>query len=151
MILCLAHLPAEDVVTLPKGTPWRVPWELLMLGPFQSCVLSDGDAMRHITAAALVRSAVHRSSVPEEPLHADDYSSLLVYPPDTTLVDAARFVVETGWEVAIVGDVDARLLSSRSLFRALLQSAGNELSGPIATSGLARGHASPHHTYCGRR
>ena len=36
---------SDDVVSLATGTPWQVPWELLMLGPFGSCVLHDNGAI----------------------------------------------------------------------------------------------------------
>ena len=120
--MTLASVPAEDVAALPAGTAWRVPWELLMLGPFQSCILADGNEMRHVTAAALVRSALLHHALPEAPLHAEHYATLRVFSPETTLDEAARLVVESGWEVAIVNDVEARLITARTVFRALLQS-----------------------------
>lgn len=91
-----------------------------MLGPWVSCVLADGSHMRHVTAAAMVRSAVQRSTRPDEPLHAEDYEVLPVFASGTTLVEAARLVVETGWEMAIVADPEARLITSRTVFRTLL-------------------------------
>jgi len=137
-MMCLAHVPAEDVVALPAGTSWRVPWELLMLGPFLSCVLADGDQMRHVTAAAMVRSAIQRSTQPEEPLHAEDYETLHVFAPETSVVEAARLVVETGWEVAIVSDPEARLITSRAVFRTLLQSELQDGSQSFAGTGPER-------------
>ncbi len=137
-MMCLAEVPAEDVVALPAGTSWRVPWELLMLGPFMSCVLADGDRMRHVTAAAMVRSAVQRSTQPEEPLHAEDYETLRVFAPETSLVEAARLVVETGWEMAIVSDPEARMITSRTVFRTLLQAELRDGSRSVADAASER-------------
>lgn len=146
--MCLALVPAEDVVALPSGTSWWVPWELLMLGPFVSCVLANGDEMRHVTAAAMVRSAVKRSTQPEEPLHAEDYEMLRVFAPETTLVEAARLVVETGWEVAIVNDTEARMITSRTVFRALLQSELRDDSDAVVGRGPAPTRASTNAFCC---
>jgi hypothetical protein len=117
---------ADDIVVLPHGTRWRVPWELLMLGPFASCVLADGNQARHLTAGALMRSASMRSTGPDEVLHADDYPTLLVFAPETTLLEAAGLAVEMGWELAIVNDEEPRLITTRSVFRSLLASRGTE-------------------------
>lgn len=147
-MMCLADVPAEDVVALPAGTSWRVPWELLMLGPFVSCVLSDGDRMRHVTAAAMVRSAVQRSSLPEEPLHPEDYETLRVLAPETSLVEAARLVVETGWEMAIVNDPNIRLITSRTVFRTLLQSELGDGSQTVAAAVAEQGRMSANAFRC---
>lgn len=93
-----------------------------MLGPFPSCLLADGDDTRHVTAAAMVRSAAllcHRRN-------------------HCTLVEAARLVVETGWEVAIVNDAEARSITSRTVFRVLLQSEMGDESHVVVGTGPAR-------------
>jgi hypothetical protein len=118
---------SDDIAVLPFGTPWRVPWELLMLGPFSSCVLADGDEACHLTAGALVRSAAKRRSGPDEVLHPEDYEPLPIFGPDTTLMDAATLSIESGWEFAIVNDVEPRLITPRSVFRSLLRSSGSPL------------------------
>jgi hypothetical protein len=126
-------LASDDVVVLSVDTPWRVPWELLMLGPFASCVLADGNEARHVTAGALMRSAARRSTGPEEVLHADDYPALLVFEPHTTLLEAAGLAIQMGWEVAVVNDAEPRLITTRAVFRSLLTSSNAE---PLpATSG----------------
>lgn len=119
-------LASDDVVVLSIDTPWRVPWELLMLGPFASCVLADGNEARHVTAGALIRSAAHRSTGPDELLHADDYPPLLVFAPETTLLEAAGLAIQMGWEVAVVNDDEPRLITTRSVFRSLLASSSLE-------------------------
>lgn len=146
--MCLAHVPAEDVVALPAGTSWRVPWELPMLGPFLSCVLADGSEMRHVRAAAMVRGAVQRSTVPEEPLHAEDYEMLRVFAPETTLVEAARLVVETGWEVVLVNDAAARLITSRTVFRAPLQPEMRDDSHAVVSTTAERLRAPTNNAFC---
>jgi hypothetical protein len=105
----------------------------LMLGPFASCVLADGNQARHLTAGALVRSAARSSSGPEAELYADDYAPLLVFAPDTTLLEAAGLAVEIGWELAIVNDANPRLITPRSVFRSLLGSTGSETLSTLST------------------
>jgi hypothetical protein len=133
---------ADDIVVLPAGTRWRVPWELLMLGPFASCVLADGNQARHLTAGTLMRSASKRASGPDDVLHADDYPPLLVFAPDTTLLEAAGLAVDMGWELAVVNDDEPRLISTRTVFRSLLASSGTATlsqlsSGPSKSTRLA--------------
>jgi hypothetical protein len=123
---------ADDIVVLPADTQWRVPWELLMLGPFASCVLADGNQARHLTAGALMRSASRRSTGPDEILHAADYPPLLVFTPETTLLEAAGLAVEMGWELAVVNDREPRLITTRSVFRSLLTSQGSEPLSAVA-------------------
>lgn len=137
---CLATLPAEDVVTLSPRTMWQVPWELLLFGPFANCVLLDGEHVRLVTPTALVRSAVVRSSSPDEPLHPEDYSQLLVFAPATTLINAAKLVIETGWEIALVDDAERRLITPRVVFRALLAiaQADRAATEPVTSADRAR-------------
>jgi hypothetical protein len=116
----LAFIPAEEVVVLAAGTAWQVPWELLMLGPFSDCVLDDGGLMRHVTAGSLLTSATRRQSSPCSPLEADDYRPLLKFAPDMTLLDAARLIVETGWDHAIVMDLHPRLITPHSVLRSIV-------------------------------
>jgi hypothetical protein len=124
---------ADDIVVVPAGTQWRVPWELLMLGPFASCVLADGNQARHLTAGALMRSASRRSTGPDEVLHAGDYPPLLVFAPETTLLEAAGLAVEMGWELAVVNDREPRLITTRSVFRSLLASPGTATLSALPT------------------
>lgn len=132
---CLRALPSEDTVALSADTAWRVPWELLMLGPFTSCVLHDGNLMRHVTATSMIRSALRCGSNPAATLRPDDYPPLLTLLPDMTVIDAVRSVVDNGWEVAIVMHPEPRLITSRTVIRSLLNS--NDISpGPDARPGL---------------
>ena len=117
---CLAPVPAEEVVVLDSGTAWQIPWELLMLGPFAECVLDDGGQMRLVTAAALLCSAARRASPPDSPLVAVDYQPLPSFASDMTLLEAARLIVETGWDRAIVMDPLPRIVTPRSVLRSLL-------------------------------
>jgi hypothetical protein len=117
----LSQIAAEEVVVLAVGTAWQIPWELLMLGPFTECVLDDGGQMRHVTAGALLSSAARRSSPPSSPLEADDYCPLPKFASDMTLLDAARLIVETGWDHAIVMDPHPRLIAPRSVLRSILE------------------------------
>ena len=113
-------LASEDAVVLDPHTAWRVPWELLMQGPFTSCVLDDGKTLRHVTAGALVRSAVTRCSGPQSELEPLDYSVLTQFYPDMLLLEAAGLVVSTGWEIAVVAHAEPKLITPRSVFRGLL-------------------------------
>ncbi len=117
---CISALPTEDVVVLHAETPWAVPWELLMLGPFARCALADTDGFRLVTATAMLRSAVRGTSAPDALLCPLDYEPLLTLSPETSLFDAARSVVEVGWEIAMVSGADPQLIAAQSVFRALL-------------------------------
>ena len=117
---CLAHIVAEEVVVLSLGTAWQIPWELLMLGPFAECILDDGDHLRHVTAGALLCSAARRATPPDSPLEAGDYQPLLRFASDMSLLDAARLIVETGWDRAIVMDPLPKMITPRAVLRALL-------------------------------
>lgn len=128
----LADVPAADIVVLEPGTAWRIPWESLMMGPFTNCALDTGTDMRLITAGAMVRSAVLRSSGPEALLQPSDYSVVPVFAPDMTLIEAAGLVVESGWEIAVVGSSDHKLLCAQTLLRSLL---GTDLSAVSRQSG----------------
>lgn len=117
---CLAHVPAEGLVIVPLGTAWQVPWELLMLGPFAECVLDDDGLMRHVTAGALLCSAAKRSTPPSSPLEAVDYEPLLKFASDMSLLDAAKLIIEPGWDYALVMDPVPRLITPRSVLRSLV-------------------------------
>jgi hypothetical protein len=116
----LSHVASEEVVVLAPGTAWQIPWELLMLGPFSECVLDDRGQMRHVTAGALLASAARHSSPPDSPLLAEDYRPLPTFAPDMTLMDAARLIVETGWDHAILTDPQPRMITPRSVLRSLV-------------------------------
>jgi hypothetical protein len=118
--LCVRTLPSEDTVALSADTAWRVPWELLMLGPFTSCVLHDGDLMRHVTATSMIRSALRCNSNPASALTPDDYPPLMTLLPDMTVMDAVRSVVDNGWDLAVVMHAEPRLITSRTVIRSLL-------------------------------
>jgi len=118
--MTVGGLPAEDVVVLASGTLWQVPWELMMLGPFVSCGLLDGEAIRHVTVPAMVASAVRHCSSPDAVLAACDYPKLPVFAGEMPLLDAAVLVVETGWDLAVVMDREPRLITARSVYRAMV-------------------------------
>ena len=136
----VAMLPAEDVVVLQSGTPWRVSWELLMLGPFASCGLLDGTAIRHVTVPRMIRSAITRSTRPQAALVPSDYERLPVFAGGVTVAAAALLVADTGWDLAVVMDTEPRVISARSVFRALtdggdpcaISSRLVELSAPVS-------------------
>lgn len=118
----VGHLPTEDVVVLAAGTLWQVPWELTMLGPFASCVLLDGDAVRHVTVPTMMASAVRRATNPSTALAPGDYPELPVLAATMSMLDAAVSVLNTGWELAIVMADDVRVITARSVYRALVRS-----------------------------
>ena len=113
---------SDDVVSLATGTPWQVPWELLMLGPFGSCVLHDNGLFRHVTALAMARSAMHRLSKPDDPLCPFDYEILPSFSPEVALIDAARSAMESGWNVAVVRARELRMITADEVFRGLVRS-----------------------------
>ena len=113
---------SDDVVSLTTGTPWQVPWELLMLGPFGSCVLHDNGLFRHVTALAMVRSAMHRLSKPDDPLCPSDYEILPSFSPEAALIDAARSAMKNGWNVAVVRGRELRMITADAVFRGLVRS-----------------------------
>lgn len=117
---CLRTLPSEDTVALAADTAWRVPWELLMLGPFTSCVLFDGNLMRHVTATSLIRSALRCASGPSATLTPDDFPPLLTLLPEMTVINAVRSVVDNGWDLAVVMHTEPRLITARTVIRSLL-------------------------------
>jgi hypothetical protein len=92
----------------------------MMLGPFVSCGLLDGHVIRHVTVPAMVASAIRQCSGPEAVLAACDYPQLPVFDREMTLLDAAVLVVETGWDLAVVMDSEPRLITARSVYRALV-------------------------------
>ena len=126
----VAGLPAEDIVVLASGTAWLVPWELMRHGPFVSCVLLEDTVVRHITVPAMVASATRQLSVsetasrqwsvPETALTPSDYPSIPLLESTMSLLDAAALVAETGWELAVVMDHEQRVITARSVYRALI-------------------------------
>jgi hypothetical protein len=118
----VASLPSDDIVILASNTLWRVPWELMMLGPFTSCGLCDGDLIRHVTVPAMVASAVRRRTTPHDVLVPCDYPLLSVMASQMPLLEAAVLVVETGWEVAVIIDHEPRVITARAVYRALVAS-----------------------------
>lgn len=117
----VAEVAAEDIVMLPSGTPWQVAWELQMLGPFASCGLLDGTAIRHVTVPAMVASALKRSSRPPAALVPSDYERLQVFAGELSVASAAALVASTGWSLAVVMDREPRVITARSVFRALVE------------------------------
>jgi len=136
----VGSLPCEDIVVVAPGTLWRVPWELMMLGPFVSCGLLDGPHIRHVTVPALVTSATRRGTAPSAPLVAEDYVPLPVFAADTPLLDAAALVAGTAWDLAVVMDREPRVITARSVYRALVGSARLAPAGAAAprTAGASR-------------
>ena len=130
-VTTVAGLPAEDGVILPSDTSWIVPWQLMMLGPFVSCGLVDGEVIRHVTVPSMVASAVRRGSTPEAQLVGSDYPPMPVFAAEMPLLDAAMLVAETGWELAVVIDHEPRVITARSVYRALLGSAPVGATGAI--------------------
>jgi len=118
--ITVADLPSEDIEILAPGTSWQVPWELMMLGPFASCALLDGARIRHITIPAMVASAVRRGSGPDAVLTPCDYPTLPVLAAGMQLFDAALSAMESGWDLAAVTDREPRVITARSVYRALV-------------------------------
>lgn len=118
----VGELPAERIVAMRPGTLWQVPWQLMMLGPFVSCVLLDGEFVRHVTVPAMMTSAVRRSPDSDSVLAPSDYPVLPVLAADMTLFDAAVSVVDNGWDLAVVLDREVRVITARSVYRALVGS-----------------------------
>ena len=79
---------------------------------------------RHLTAATMVRSAARRSTDPAAPLEPSDYPQLPTFPADTSLLEAARLIVETGWALAVVLLDEPHLITPRSVLRSLLLTSG---------------------------
>jgi hypothetical protein len=125
----VAHLPSEDIAILPTGTVWQVPWELMMLGPFVSCGLVDGQQIRHVTVSSMMASAVRNGSAPDAVLVPTDYRQLPVFAAKMTVFEAAVAVVETGWELAVVMDADPRVITARSVYSSLVSP--KPRSGPL--------------------
>jgi len=118
--LTVGGLVSEDIVILASSTIWEVPWELMLMGPFVSCGLLDGQHIRHVTVPAMVASAVRNRSTPSATLVADDYPRLPVFAAQMPLLDAAVLVAETGWELAVVMADEPRVVTARTVYRALL-------------------------------
>jgi hypothetical protein len=116
----VALLPAEDIVILAPDTVWQVPWELMMLGPFASCGLVDGEQIRHVTVSLMMASAVRHGTTPDAVLVPSDYPQLPVFASAMTVFEAAVAVVETGWELAVVMDRDPRVITARSVYCSLV-------------------------------
>lgn len=132
--MTVAALLSEDMVVLASGTPWHVPWELMMLGPFVGCGLLDGAVIRHVTVPAMVASAVRRCSTPDAALEPSDYALLPVFAADMSVFAAASLVVETGWDLAIVMDREPRLITARSVYRSLVRPKSDVLAHTSATA-----------------
>jgi hypothetical protein len=118
--LTVSDLPMEDIAILPPGTVWQVPWELMMLGPFASCGLLDGNVVRYITVPAMVASALRCCFSNDAALVPADFASLPVFAPDMALLAAAVLVVETGWDLAVVMTHEPQVVTARSVYRALV-------------------------------
>ena len=129
----VAGLPSEDIVVLAAGTLWQVPWELMMLGPFVSCGLLDGTLIRHVTVPAMVASALRQGSAPDDVLLPCDYTPMPVFAAEMPLLDAAALVAEAGWELAVVMSCEPRVITARSVYRALVGSAAL-CTAPASTS-----------------
>lgn len=125
----VGDLPAEDIVVLASSTLWQVPWELMMLGPFVSCGLLDGKVIRHVTVPAMVASAVRHGSSPDAVLAPSDYPKLPVFDAQMQVLEAAVSVLESGWDLAVVMHREPRLITARSVYRALVGS-GSVMSVP---------------------
>jgi hypothetical protein len=119
-VATVSALPTEDIVVLASGTPWHVPWELMMVGPFVSCGLLDGRLIRHVTVPTMIASAVRQGSAPDAALVPADYRALPVFPAEMPVLDAAASVVESGWDLAIVMADEPRVITARSVYRALV-------------------------------
>lgn len=131
----VAGLPAEDIVMLASGTPWHVAWELQMAGPFASCGLLDGTSIRLVTVSAMVASALKRSSRPTAVLVPSDYDRLPVFAGELPIAAAATLVASTGWSLAVVMDLEPRVITARAVFRALVETA-SATDGPDMWSAL---------------
>jgi hypothetical protein len=92
----------------------------MLLGPFGSCGLIDHECIRHVTVSTMMASAVRNGSTPDVVLVPGDYPQLPMLPPETTLLEAAVTVVETGWELAVVMDSEPRVIAARSVYGALV-------------------------------
>ncbi len=146
-------LPAEDIAILAPDTLWKVPWELMMLGPFVSCGLIDGQQIRHITVSSMMASAVRNGSPPDAALVASDYSPLPVFAAEMTVFEAAVAVVETGWELAVVMDADPRVITARSVYCSLVSPKTVNVPVapiPLCTRSWPRGRSSYEHNNLNR-
>jgi hypothetical protein len=115
-------LIGEDTAVVNRTTSWRVAWELLMVGPFTSCLINDRGRIRHVTAASLARAAAVRTDAMDGPLHLPDFRMLPRFASTTPLPALARSVVEDGWEFVAIGERPPLLVSARTVFRALNRS-----------------------------
>lgn len=95
--------------------------------------------MRHVTATAMIRSVLRRSSDEAATLTANDYPPLPTLAPEMTVMEAVRSVVNDGWELAVVLHSDPRLVTSRTVIRSLLNV--TEMSSPSDASRAAMRHA----------
>ena len=112
-------LIGEDTATLDRTTSWRVAWDLLMVGPFTSCLINDRGRIRHVTAVSLARAAAARADALDRPLHLPDFWVLPRFASTTPVPALARSVVEDGWEFVAVGETSPVLVSARTVLRAL--------------------------------
>ena len=143
MATTVAGLPSEDIVVLASGTLWQVPWELMMLGPFVSCGLLDGTMIRHVTVPAMVASAVRQGSTPDNVLLPCDYKPMPVFAAEMPLLDAAVLVAEAGWELAVVMAGEPRVITARSVYRALVGSNSLTAASPSTARSSARVSPAP--------
>ena len=79
----------------------------------------------------MLRSAVRHSWGPNSPLEPGHYELMYTLQSDGTLLDAARSVIDVGWEQAVIDDAAPRLITSRTVLRAMLS--GTEIASRIAT------------------
>ena len=115
----LADVATDDVVVLPAGTAWQVAWDLMILGPFQECLLKDGRGYRYLTPGEMFRSVLRRRTRDDQPLRPDDFHRLDTLAATLTLGQAAHLLTDKQWDVAVVIGEEPRLLTARTLIRAI--------------------------------
>ena len=137
---------------LASGTSWRVAWELQMAGPFASCGLLDGTSIRLVTVSAMVASALKRSSRPTAALVPSDYDRLPVFASALPIAAAATLVASTGWSLAVVMDLEPRVITSRAVFRALVETIpstnGRDMWSALRSRSMHPGCATPPDERC---
>ena len=118
----LSDVAVEDVAVLPAGTAWQVAWDLMILGPFQECLLKDGRGYRYLTTGEMFRSALRRHTSADQPLRPEDFRRLDALAATLTLRQAALLLAEREWDVAVVIGGEPRVLTARMLMRAIAAS-----------------------------
>jgi hypothetical protein len=73
----------------------------------------------------MVQSAVRCGTAPTAALVPADYVVLPVFAARMKVLDAALLVVDTGWELAVVMDDEPKVITARSVYRAVLGSAAD--------------------------